>query len=301
MPEPIVFLVLATPLVGAYAMYAIGIVAIYQASRVLNLGHGAMATVPAYLTYSLVRAGVPVGIALVLGIASGMLLGIGIERTFVRRLRSVSPTAQTVGTVAAFGILISLTAKIWGTAGLRAPDVFPSGHVNVGASLLLYGQIGLFGVAIAAAVGVFFFLERTDFGLAMRGAADNRRAAALMGVDPDLTTTAAWALGGALAALSGALLAPVTSLHPFTLSLSVLPAFVAALIGGLESLPGAVVGSAIVGLVIGLVPAVADLPGFRVVLGQAGGPEVTLAITAMVVMALRGQRLVGSDVRAEVL
>lgn len=299
MPRILVFLILALPLVGAYALYSVGIVAIFQASRVLNLAHGAMATVPAFLFYSLVRGGVPMPVALALGLAAGALLGIGIERIFVRRLRSVSNTAQTVGTVAAFGVLISLTAKIWGTGGLTAPGIFPEGHFNVGSSILRYGQLGLFGVAVVVTVLLYVLLTRTWFGLAMRGAAVNRRAAALCGVDPDRTTAAAWALGGSLAALAGILLASVTTLHPYTLSLSVLPAFVAALIAGLESMPGALAGAGIVGVVIGFVPVLAGLPGLRLVIGQLGGAELTLATTAMVVMAARGRRLSSSEVQGD--
>lgn len=301
MPKPLVFLILALPLVGAYAMYAIGITVIYQASRVLNLAHGAMATVPAYLVYTMVVDWhVPMPVAVVVGIASGCGLGLLVEWVFVRRLRSISPTAQTVGTVAAFGLMISLTAKIWGTTGLRAPALFPGGHVKVGASNLRYGQIGLVCVSVAAALLLNLLFRRTWIGLAMRGAAQNRRGAAYVGIDPDRTAQAAWALGGGLAAAAGVMLAAVTILHPYSLSQSVLPAFVAALIGGMENLPAVLAGSAIVGVVIGFVPVIADLPVLRVVLGQVGGAELALAVTALIVMALRGQRLVATDVRGEV-
>ncbi|MEX2556988.1 MAG: branched-chain amino acid ABC transporter permease/ATP-binding protein [Actinomycetota bacterium] len=298
MPEPLVFLILSLPLVAAYAMYATGIVLIYQSSRVLNLAHGAMATLPAFFMYAMVTSlHLPVGLAVALGILSGALLGLLVERVFVRRLRSISSTAQTVGTVAAFGLLIALAARIWGTGGLRAPLVFPEGHLNVGASELQIGQIGLIAVAGVVTVVFTLLLRRTWIGLAMRGAASNRRAASLMGIDPDRTTTAAWSIAGAQAALAGILLAAVTSLHPYSLSLSVLPAFVAALIGGLASVPGALAGSAIVGLLVGFVPLLGRQPVIGVVLGQVGGVELALTIAAMLVMALRGSRLVATDVR----
>src|SRR5713101_4516602 len=115
MPAIFTYALLTIPLIGAYALFALGLSVIYRASRVLNLAHGAMAMAPAYLTYSLVHAHVPMPVALALGVAAGAVLGVAVERLFVRRLRPQGPTAQTVGTVAVTGLLIALVAKIWGS------------------------------------------------------------------------------------------------------------------------------------------------------------------------------------------
>lgn len=285
------FLLLSIPLIGAYAIFGLGIVVIYRASRVLNLAHGAMAMVPAYLVYSMNAAGIPTLLAFVLGIAAGGLMGFGIERAFVRPLRGVSTTAQTVGTVAAVGLIVSLSGKIWGTGSLPAARVFPEGQIGIGSSAIRVGEIGLFAVMLIVAGLLFALLQYTDVGLAMRGAADNRRAAALVGVNPDLATSGAWVLGGLTAAIAGILLASVTNLHPLVLSLQAVPAFVAVLLGGLESLPGAIWGAAVVGGVLGLVPA------FTALQSVEGSPQLLLAILALMVMAARGQRLVATDVR----
>jgi sulfate-transporting ATPase len=294
-PAILIFALLSIPLVGAYAIFALGISVIYRASRVLNLAHGAMAMVPAYITYSLVRAHVPVLIALVVGVACGAGLGVGVERFFVRRLRAQGPTAQTVGTVAVTGLLIALTAKIWGTTPLIAPKVFPVGVIHIGRSGIRFGDIGLFATGVVVSLALFTFFKRTQVGLAMRGAAQNRRAASLMGIDPDLTAAGAWALGGGLAALGGIMLAAVTNLDPYTLSLQALPAFVAALIGGLESLPGALTGSAIAGLSFGLVPYFSGTPLIGSVVRFSGSPQLALTILTFIVMATRGRRLSGAS------
>jgi ABC-type branched-subunit amino acid transport system ATPase component/ABC-type branched-subunit amino acid transport system permease subunit len=283
-------LVLSLPFVGAFALFAVGIVVIYRASRVLNLAHGAMAMLPAYVVYSLSKAGLPLPIALLIGVASGAGLGMVVERVFVRALRQASLTAQTVGTVAVLSLLIALVAKIWGTASRQAPQVFPKGFVKVGSGHLQYGAIGLFVTAGALALGALALFKFTDLGLAMRGSAENRRAAALMGINPDRTTAIAWAIGGALAAVSGILLAAITILTPYDLPLQTLPAFVAALLGGIESLPGAIIGSAAVGFIYGVVPATSDLPVIKAVTGTIGGKELVLTVVALFVMARRGQR-----------
>ena len=295
MPAIFTHALLSLPFVGAYAMFALGIVVIYRASRVLNLAHGAMAMVPAYVSYSLVQAGMPIGVALFIAVLFGAGLGIAVELVFVRRLRPQGSTAQTVGTVAVTGLLIALTGKIWGTTPKVAPGVFPEGVIEIEASGLRYGDIGLFLTAVVVAIGMFVFFKRTEFGLAMRGAAQNRRAASLMGIDPDLAASAAWALGGGLAATAGVMLAAVTNLDTYTLSLQVLPAFVAALIGGLENLPGALWGSAIAGLAFGIVPYFAGTPVIGSVAGQSGAPQLVLTIVTLVTLMIRGRRLAGAE------
>lgn len=343
----LVRVILTVALVGAYTMFALGIVFIYRGSKVLNLAHGAMAMFPAFVALSLVRGDLPFllaiaisGVAaagaawlvwqwlapgernrrigasaiaaLVLGSTSvlllqarlpvvlaipvallvGGLLGVVIERAVVRRLRAISPTAQTVGTVAVLGLLIAVAARIWGTTPVRGPSVFPEKSFQVGNSSLALGDIGIFVVALAVAGGFIALFRYTDLGLALRAAADNRRAAGLMGIDPERTTATAWFFAGVLAALGGVLLGASTNLHPFTLSLQVLPAFVAALLGGLESVTGALYGAAIVGLTVGIVP---TLPWLG---DQLGAKELGLALLAFVVMSLRGTRFSASDVRS---
>lgn len=291
-------LLLATPLVAAYALFALGIVLIYRASRVLNLAHGVMAMAPAYATHELRSAGVPMVVALALGVGAGALLGAAVEQVFVRRLRGVSPTAQTVGTVAVYGLVVAMVARFLGTAPVTPAPVFGDGVILFGASGISHGQIGLIVVAAGLTAGLFAIFEYTSLGLAMRASASNRTAAALMGVNPDRTTRVAWMMGGALAAVAGILLSSVTTLDPFGFPLQALPAFVAALIGGLGSMPGALVGSLVVGLTIGAVPGVANLPVLGTFASSIGAPQAVLALVAFTVMAMRGEKLSASNVRS---
>lgn len=293
----VVYFLLSLALVGAFALFAVGIVLIYQASRLLNLAHGAMGTLPAYIAYSLVHHGVPMIAALPVAVLAGAVTGLAVERVFVRPLRRQGPTAQTVGTVAAFGLITALVGKIWGTATLRAPLVFPAGGIGLSGSTLRWGQLGIFATACLAAVGLSGLFRLTRLGLAMRAAAENRRAASLMGIDPDRTTMIAWAMGGGLAGTTGVMLAAVTNLHPLTLSLQMLPAFVAALIGGMTSLTGAAVGALVVGAALGMVPAFGHTPVLGRFASQIGAPQVVLALVAFIVMARRGETLVAGDPR----
>lgn len=284
-------LILALPLVGAYALFALGIVVIYRASRVLNLAHGAIATMPAYIAYSLApHTGALV--AVVGGVLSGGLLGMAVERFVVRRLRAVSQTAQTVGTVAVFGLLVAFMGKAWGTSLLPAVEVVPHHAYKIGHARLFSDDLALIAVACVVTALFFALFRFTNLGLAMRLAADNRRAAALMGIDPERTTAAAWFIGGLFAGVGGVLLAAASGLHPYILPLQMLPAFVAALIGGLDSAGGALLGSMMVGLAIGVVPSLGSLGR------EVGAPQLVLTLLAFVIMAMRGRRFQASDVRA---
>jgi ABC-type branched-subunit amino acid transport system ATPase component/ABC-type branched-subunit amino acid transport system permease subunit len=295
----LVYLLLSLPLVGAYAMLAIGIVVIFRASRVLNLAHGAMAMLPAYLLYDMSRHGVPMIIGVPIAVASGGALGVLTERIFIRTLRRQGPTAQTVGTIAMFGLVVAFVAKHYGTTPLIGPHIFPKGGVQLKGSILFYGDIGLFVTAGLSATALLLLFKFTDLGLSLRGAADNRVAAALVGIDPDRSARVAWLLGGCLAGLAGILLGGVNNLSPYTLSLQMLPAFVAALIGGLGSLVGALAGAALVGGLQGLIPAIALIPGARQVAGQLGLSQLVLTIVALTVMYLRGGLYSSTDIRAE--
>lgn len=281
-------LLLTLPLAGAYAIHAIGIVLVYRASKVLNLAHGVMATIPAFVLYTLSRLGVPAGLALPLAVVAGAGLGMAVERVFVRPMRSQSASAQTVGTVVVLGFAVALTARVWGTSSLPPVQIFPSGFIDVGLSAVQYSQIGLFATMLAVFSGLTLLFKTTDLGLLLRGAAENPRAAALMGVNPERMTAMTWALGGSLAATAGILLAAANqSLEAYNLPLQALPGFLAALLGGLGNLTGALVGGIGVGMIVGLVP---SLPG----LGQLqGADKALLALLGMAVMAARGKRLVG--------
>src|SRR5688500_1971874 len=140
-------LLLATPLVAAYALFALGIVLIYRASRVLNLAHGVMAMIPAYVAFQLRAAGLPTIAAIGLGVAAGAARGAAVEAVFVRRLRKVSPTAQTVGTVAVYGLGVAVIARVLGTTPVKPPPVFGDGVILFGSAGISHGQIGLIVVA----------------------------------------------------------------------------------------------------------------------------------------------------------
>lgn len=259
----------------------------------LAAGSGA-ALVSFMLLTGWAKSGLPIPAAVVVGLMAGGALGYLVERVFVRTLRAQGPTAQTVGTVAALGLVVASAAKIFGSGAQNAIGLFPDKFISVSTSSIRYGEIGLFAIAAVLTFGLVVLFTKTDIGLVMRGTAENRRAASLMGIDPDQITAFTWILGGLLAGFSGILLSSVGNLHPYVLSLQALPAFVAALFGGMASIIGAVGGSVLVAITLSIAPAL-GLDGIE------GAPQLFLAIAAMAAMAVRGQKITGGDVRGESL
>lgn len=289
MSQLIIGLILSLPLIGAYAILALGIVLIYRASKVLNLAHGVMATAPAYVLYSLDGIGLPLVVSLPLAIASGGVFGYLVDRVFVRPFRKQGETAQTVGTVVVLGFGIAVIARLYGSTAVPAVDVLPQGRIDIGLSSVRFSEIGLFITMLVVFAALTALFRFTDLGLLLRGSAENPTAAALHGVNPQRMTALTWIIGGMLAAVAGIQLSAITVLEPYITPLQVLPAFVAALIGGLGSVNGSLVGSALVGVVIGLVPFLPVLDSTQ------GAAQLLLAVVALIVMAARGDSLVAGD------
>ncbi|MBV8196460.1 MAG: hypothetical protein JOY80_13145, partial [Candidatus Dormibacteraeota bacterium] len=146
---------LALPAIGGFALFALGIVVIYRASRVLNLAHGGMAIVPAYVVYALSQREIALPISILAGVLSGALLGLVVERFIIRPLKGQSLTTQTVGTVAAFGLILAITEKIFGTTPLPMPQIFPVGFIRIGLSGIGFGAVGVFVVMLVLAALMF--------------------------------------------------------------------------------------------------------------------------------------------------
>jgi branched-chain amino acid transport system permease protein len=293
MTDYVVYFLLSLALIGAFAIFAVGLVLIYQASRVLNLAHGAMATLPAYGVYTLDDHGVPVLIRLPIAAVVGAGVGIAVERVFVRILRRQGPTAQTVGTVAAFGIITAVAGKVWGTAALRAPTVFPEGGISISGSLLSWGQLGIFVVSLLFAAGVFALFKYTRLGLAMRAAAENPAESRLVAIPVGRMLMLGWGMAAVCGALAGVLVAPTLFLDPNMMGPVMIYSFAAAVLGGFDSPFGAILGGWIIGIAENLAGSYVDF------IGQDLKILVPLAIILAILLA-RPQGLFGSPQVARV-
>ncbi|WP_202125302.1 branched-chain amino acid ABC transporter permease/ATP-binding protein [Actinomadura physcomitrii] len=219
---------------GAYALVALGIVAVYRGSGILNFSQGAIGMAASYVFWDLYKEGdgsLPVVPAVVIGVLVGTALGVAFYLLVVRFLHSSSEMAKVVATLGFMLLLQSAAVKIYGTQPHLLKPLFGDGKVTVFGAFMTYDTLAILLITIALGIGLTLLFRRTRLGMRATALWENPQAAAAIGVSPLPTGITTWALGGAMAAFGGILLIPITGLTPSTLTLLVIPAMAAALVG----------------------------------------------------------------------
>ncbi len=233
---------------AAYALLALGLVLVARSSRLLHIGLGEVGTFGAFVAASLaVSRGWPWGIAAVLGIAGAALLGAG-SATVLLAGPDRGRVPPLVGTVALLSVLITVEARYMG--GNR---IFPSplhgDGITIGDVTIPPTRLFILGSVAVVCLVLWFLIERTSIGLALRAGADDRDAAAVIGLRPKVNERVAWAIAAGLAGLAGILLGwNAGAITPGFLTLAITRAFAGAMVGGMTSFTGAAAGGLLVGV-----------------------------------------------------
>ncbi len=239
-----------------YAALALGIVLVFRGTGALNFAQGEMAMVSTYLTWSLLNWGLPLVAALAISMAASFVGGALLERVVLRPIAAKSSSHLPV-VVTTIGLLLALNSFaqwVYGTDGRVLPSLFGADTVHLGSVEFTTATAGALGTLVLVAIALRLLLNHTRFGLAMRAVASNRQSSSLAGIGVGRVLMAGWGLAAALGALSGALVAPTVTAFDSSLMQGVLVlAFAAATVGGFDSLPGAIVGGLIVGVLESLV------------------------------------------------
>ncbi len=167
----------------------------------------------------------------------------------MRPLASAPPINALIATIGLFLVFHHLAGWIWGYDPYRFPSLFPPEPVTLGGARISQTSLGMLAVALAVMGLLYLFFEHTRLGIGMRAASMNRRAAQLMGVNVGRVSMTAWALAGGVSLVAGILIAPLTFLDFEMMVIVLLKAFAGAILGGFNSLPGAVVGCLAIGVV----------------------------------------------------
>jgi branched-chain amino acid transport system permease protein len=239
---------------SVYAVAATGLVVTYTTSGIFNFAQGAIGMFMAFIFWQIhVEWGVQTFVAFVITVlVVAPLFGAVIERILMRRLADAPLVAQLVTTIGLLLALMGLAALIWDPQTSRHIDrFFGTAGFNVGDTLVPWSRFITIAVGFGLAVGLKILLSRARLGIAMRAVVDNRELGALNGVRTGRVSMFSWALGSSMAAVAGIFLAEeLAALDVQTLTLLIIEAFAAAIIGRLRSLPLAFAGGILVGLVV---------------------------------------------------
>jgi branched-chain amino acid transport system permease protein len=272
---------------GIFALVALGFALIYQVSGIINFAQGEFPMLGAMVTASLAGAGVPLPAAVPAAVAVGAAAGALVERVAVRPARHATPVVFLFLTLAADIALRGAALFVWGTNPLTVPPFSGGDAIRVLGGALPRQALWVLGADAAAAAALFAFLRFTFTGAAVRAAMVNPAVARAFGMRPDRFRLFAFALAAAIGALGGAVVAPVTNAtYDMGLYLG-LNGFVAAVLGGLDSLPGAVAG----GFALGILEKLAG--GFL----PAGWEQGIAFFLLLVILLVRPQGLLGREVR----
>ena len=237
---------------SVYALLAVGIVLVYKSSKVLNFAHGTLATVATFVAYDLaVERGLSLPLAMLLALLVAFLLGAGIYRVALDRAREGGTHAVIMVTIGILMVLEGAMGVIWGTDMKDFQHFFRDpGSVALPGGMILGEHDGwIIGTAVAIVVALAAFFRLTRVGIALRAVAQNETAAQLMGVRIAWVHSLTWGLASVLAAIAGLLVAPKLFLDPSMMFSPTLKAFAAAVLGGMSSVAGAVVGGWLLGVI----------------------------------------------------
>lgn len=270
-----------------YALVALGFVLLYKATDILNFAHGEAMLLGALICYVLVKASIPFLWALAITAACAMVFGILSERVVLRPLIGEPQFAVVMVTVGLSIFLRSLAGIIFGHDNKVFPSPFTDTPMKLGNLVLSHTHFWSMIIAAIMVILFFIFFQYSRVGLSMRGVANDQDTAMLMGISVKRVFSLTWGMSFVIAAIAGVFLANVMVLN-IGLSLVAIKAFPAVVLGGMESIPGAIIGGLVIGVLETLVGGYLDqaLPGVK---------DLTAFVVLFVVLMIRPYGLFGKE------
>ncbi|MDD7401191.1 MAG: branched-chain amino acid ABC transporter permease [Eubacteriales bacterium] len=235
-----------------YALIAVGYSLVFGILRLVNFSHGSVYAFGANSILFLISMNIGIMPALILGIFLTGALGVIVDKTALEPLRKQHAESITslITTIGVSSVITNLLTAQLGSQKRSFPSLFPAGSLNIGSISLTYTQLGMLFISLALLLGLLAIVNRTKIGLAMRASEQNIRAAQIMGINVNGVISFTFFLGGMSAAIAGALVSSYYSMaYPNMGYTAGLKAFAAAVLGGIGSLPGSLVGGLLVGSV----------------------------------------------------
>jgi branched-chain amino acid transport system permease protein len=241
-----------------YASLALSLALVYRASGVVNFAQGEMAMFSTYIALAFVNHGLGYWEAFAAAIVISFLGGIAVERAAIRPVENAPVLSVVIVTIGLLVIFNGLASWIWSPQVQFFPSGFSGGTVEIGGVTIGWDQLGVIGVTLGAMLVFFGFFRYTRLGLTMRAAALNPEASRLLGIRVSWMLALGWGFAAVLGAVSGMLIAPINLLTPNMMQSVLLYAFAAAVLGGLGSPIGAVIGGLGLGVTLNLLGTYVD-------------------------------------------
>ncbi len=258
-----------------YAAFALALVLIWRGTRVVNFAQGAMAVAAAYIAFSVTGATGSYWLGAIAAVGAGLVLGVLVERGAMKWVGHTNPLTAIVVALGSALVIEAVLGMAYGVNNRPFPVPFSRTKFTIhGHPLFSPYDLFVFGVVAAVLIGIGLLFTRTPIGLRMRAAAFAPETARLLGVNTARVLTLGWALASAVGAMASLLILPTGFLNPTAMDLVFVSAFTAAVIGGLDSPAGAVVG----GLGLGLVLSYAS--------GYLGSDVTSIAVLVLLVLVL---------------
>ncbi|UJW83063.1 branched-chain amino acid ABC transporter permease [Hydrogenophaga sp. SL48] len=237
---------------GIYASMALALVMIYQATHHINFAQGEMAMFSTFIAWTLIQAGLPYWAAFVATVVLSFVLAAVVEIAVIRPMHDKPALSVVVIFIGLLVIFHSLAGWLFGYTIKEFPSPFPS-DAWYGSPMMSAHKVGAIAVTLVVVALLFSFFRFTPLGLMMRAAAQNAASSRLVGVNVGRMLMLGWGLAGAIGAVAGMMVAPVIFLDPHMMTGVLIYAFAGALIGGIDSPLGAVIGGFVVGVLENLI------------------------------------------------
>ncbi len=235
-----------------YAGLALAVVLIYRSARVINFAQGEMATFTTFVCWSLMNRGLSFWAAFPIVLAIAFVGGVAVERVLIRPVENAPVLTVVIVTLGIALLLNGLMNVIWGGGNKQFRGPFSTRTIDVGGVPISVQDIGIVVVSFALVVLLWLLFQYTKIGLALRAAAVNPDSSRLVGIRVGWMLALGWGIAAVLGAVAGMMIAPVVFLDPNMMQTILLYAFAAAVLGGLDSPLGAVVGGILLGVTITL-------------------------------------------------
>ncbi|HWE68233.1 MAG TPA: branched-chain amino acid ABC transporter permease [Acidimicrobiales bacterium] len=238
-----------------FAALALALVLIFRATRIINFAQGAMGMMTTFIASTFLAQGLGYWWVFVVVLAIGFAFGALVERILIRPLQGKSELNPVIVTIGLLVVLEGLAGAIYGNASHGFPAAYSQSGLTIGHTKIAFSHFDLFILVavVVLMVGTLVLFRLTTLGLRMRASAFAGEISRLLGVRVGLLLTLGWAMAGVAGSLAGFLVAPTSSFGPYFMDLILVYAFTAAVIGGLESPVGALIGGLITGLCISYV------------------------------------------------